>query len=207
MTKQPRVGRESMEGLEQFVPGAKSMPPSMHVDPAAVPDERLSRDQETRANGGFHRTWDDMKEGDFTMRSREDMLKAPEKRSGFEQRWISVEANGVALADNVSSRIGEGWLPRPLSSIPKNFPVPTISDGKFAGFIGVRGMVLMERPVSIHKQATEAVRAKTRRQMQAVEAQLAQTHDPSKSGLGAPRLAAKSAVERGKIPTVAEDED
>jgi len=202
--KTPRAAHDD-NGNQGFRPAVDIAPPQ-HVQ-EAEPDERLSRDQETRANGKMHKTWDDMAEGDFVMRSREDMLRAPDKRPGFEQRWISVEANGNVLADNVSSRLGEGWLPRPIASIPKDFPVPTISDGKFAGFIGVRGMVLMERPVSIHKQAADAVRDRNRRHMQAVASQLSKVHDPGQAAFGAPRMATKTDVAKGRIPTVADDED
>ena len=105
--KPTRVDRESMEGLEKFQGAVAASAQS--ADLGAVPGERFTREQETRANGGnMHLTWDDMQEGDFTMRSREDMLKAPEPRAGYAQRWISVEANGESLADNLASRRGEG---------------------------------------------------------------------------------------------------
>lgn len=73
-------------------------------------------------------------------------LEAPTARSGYRQRWIATQILGQDTPHHVMRRFREGWTPRPSDTVPADFPVPTIAQGKFAGFIGVEGMILCELP-------------------------------------------------------------
>jgi hypothetical protein len=85
-------------------------------------------------------------------------LDAPPAPQGFCQRWIRVESMGFQDAGNVSKRLREGWeflrAETLLSEIGKN-EYPKIHEGKYAGMIGVSGLVLARIPEEIVKSRTE----------------------------------------------------
>jgi hypothetical protein len=83
------------------------------------------------------------------------VLDAPPPREGMHQHWVSTQILGEDIPHHVTKRLREGWAPRPADTVPKEFPVPTITQGQWEGFIGVEGMLLCEMPV-------ERVAARTR---------------------------------------------
>ena len=62
------------------------------------------------------------------------------------QRWVSTQILGQDIPHHTMKRFREGWSPRPADTIPKDFPVPTIAQGQWAGHIGIEGMILCEMP-------------------------------------------------------------
>ena len=74
------------------------------------------------------------------------MLEAPPARDGMRQRWVSTQILGQDIPHHTMKRFREGWSPRPADTIPKDFPVPTIAQGQWAGHIGIEGMILCEMP-------------------------------------------------------------
>ena len=95
-------------------------------------------------------------------------LDMPPARSGMDQRWIRVSIGGRDDATNWARKQREGWRPRAASSVPEDFPVPKIDQGKFAGFIGIEGNVLCERPMAISKRRDAHFRAETDRRTAAI---------------------------------------
>jgi hypothetical protein len=167
---------------------------------AADASERTSRNQDSRANEtSLHETWDD----DW---KQPQLLDAPPPRPGFVQRWVATAIQGQDDAANVAKRFNQGWKPRAADSVPADFAVPTISHGRHAGFVGVEGMVLMERPLELHQRFAAKTRERTDNQMSAVNAALGEVHDPRQRSFGRPQMDNKSSVERGRIPVVS-DED
>jgi hypothetical protein len=85
-------------------------------------------------------------------------LDAPPAPQGFVQRWIRVESMGFQDAANVSKKLREGWeflrAETLLSEIGKN-EYPKIHEGKYAGMVGVSGLVLARIPEEIAKSRTE----------------------------------------------------
>ena len=100
---------------------------------------RTSRNSEnahtTREENSRDETW-----------SPPSMLEAPPAREGMRQRWVSTQILGQDIPHHTMKRFREGWSPRPADTIPKDFLVPTIAQGQWAGHIGVEGMILCEMP-------------------------------------------------------------
>jgi hypothetical protein len=77
----------------------------------------------------------------------------PPARAGMDQRWIRTELGGKFDPTNWARKQREGWKARPADSVPKDFPVPRIDQGKLAGCIGIEGMILCERPLAMSSVA------------------------------------------------------
>lgn len=120
----------------------------------AAPPVHQSRDYDT---------WDDV-----DIHAEEDKpwvrptsLEAPPARPGLTQRWIRVGTMGQDDPTNTARKFREGWKPRPASSIPPGWHVPSIQHGRWAGCIGVEGMLLCEMPDKMVKKRNDHYRAKT----------------------------------------------
>ncbi len=159
-------------------------------------DERLTRDQEQREDD-IHDDYDD----DWEV---PDILDAPPARPGFAQRWVRTTLEGKDDPRNVAKRMNERWRPRRADTVPKGYHAPTIQHGEYAGYIGVEGVVLMERPEKVQNAVRKRNRDMARAQMQGVENDLHKIHDPH-SGYGQPTLSNRSKVQRGR-PVVADDD-
>ena len=75
-----------------------------------------------------------------------NLLEAPEPRPGYKQRWIATMVLGQETPTNVAKRLREGWQPRDPKTVKNAQHFPTIEHGKFAGYIGIEGMLLCEMP-------------------------------------------------------------
>jgi hypothetical protein len=110
-----------------------------------------------------YETWDDVdihaEEGKPWVRPTS--LEAPTARKGFIQRWIRVGSMGRDDPTNTARKFREGWKPRPSSTVPAGFHMPTIAHGKWAGCIGVEGMLLCEMPEKMVAKRNAHYRAKT----------------------------------------------
>lgn len=72
------------------------------------------------------------------------LLDAPPPRPGMVQRWVRTSILGTETPQHVMRRNREGWQPRPLDTIPKDFAMPTIDHGRWDGCVGVEGSILCE---------------------------------------------------------------
>ena len=85
-------------------------------------------------------------------------LDAPAAPQGYVQRWIRTESMGFMDSANVSKKLREGWVflraDTLLSEIGEN-EYPRIHDGKYAGLIGVGGLVLARIPEEIARSRTD----------------------------------------------------
>jgi len=95
-----------------------------------------------------------------------------EPRPGMVQRYIRVAVRGEADPVNTARKVREGWQPRRVDTVPKNVPVPKIESGKYAGCIGVEGMILMEMPIARNDARNKYFAERNRQQMAAAEAKL-----------------------------------
>lgn len=121
-----------------------------------------------------YETWDDV-----DIHSEEDKpwvrpssLDAPPARPGFVQRWIRVGSMGQDDPTNTARKFREGWKPRPTNSIPPSYHAPTMQHGKWAGCIGVEGMLLCEMPEKMVNKRNAHYRAKTDTTTNAIQAEL-----------------------------------
>lgn len=107
-----------------------------------------------------------------------NLLEAPEPRAGYKQRWIATMVLGQDQPTNVARRMREGWQPRDPKTIKGEQHFPTIEHGKFAGFIGIEGMVLCEMPEEMVSQRNEYYANMTENLMRSVEQDIHKVEQP-----------------------------
>lgn len=168
--------------------GGRSPGPDDADDGGMDRNSRTSRDQGKRENAEDARSREDV-----LLSSRPMNLPVVPPRPGYVQRWVRTRLQGSEDADNVSRKESEGWRRRSIETIPKGVIAPKIKSGEHAGYIGVRGNILMERPEEIHQAYADRNRRATEAQMTAVEQQLHADHTPGR-GLGRPKMSVKTEV-------------
>lgn len=92
---------------------------------------------------------------------RPTSLEAPPARPGFSQRWIRVGTLGQDDPTNAARKFREGWKPRLAETVPSTYHSPSISHGKWAGCVGVEGMLLCEMPTKLRDKRNKHYQAKT----------------------------------------------
>ena len=95
-------------------------------------------------------------------------LDAPPAPDGFRHRWIRAESLGFSDTKNVSARLREGFELVRADEYPDS-QYPVITDGKYAGVIGVGGLLLARISEEIAKQRAAYIEGLTRGQDEAVE--------------------------------------
>ena len=95
-------------------------------------------------------------------------LDAPPAPDGFRHRWIRAESLGFQDSKNISGRLRSGYeLVRADEYEDSDYPV--VTDGKYAGVIGVGGLVLARVPEEIAKARTEYFRKQSEGQEEALD--------------------------------------
>ena len=105
-------------------------------------------------------------------------LDAPPAPTGFQHRWIRVESMGFQDTKNVSGRIRSGYELVRSDEYPDS-DYPQVEDGKYAGVIGVGGLVLARVPEEIAKQRAEYYRKQAQDNVEAVDNDLMKEQHPS----------------------------
>ena len=108
-------------------------------------------------------------------------LDAPPAPDGFVHRWIRVESMGFQDTANVSKKMREGCEFVRAEEITNKFgknQYPVIHDGKYAGLIGVAGLVLARIPEEIVKSRAEYFRKITQDKIHASDAELMKEQRP-----------------------------
>ena len=95
-------------------------------------------------------------------------LDAPPAPDGFRHRWIRAESLGFSDTKNVSARLREGFELVRADEYP-DAQYPVITDGKYAGVIGVGGLLLARISEEIAKQRAAYQDKLTEGQDEAVE--------------------------------------
>ena len=98
-------------------------------------------------------------------------LDAPPAPDGFRHRWIRAESLGFQDTKNVSARLREGFELVRADEYP-DAQYPVITDGKYAGVIGVGGLLLARISEEIAKQRAAYQDKLTEGQDEAVETNL-----------------------------------
>jgi len=106
------------------------------------------------------------------------LLEAPEPRPGYAQRWVATMVLGQETPTNVAKRLREGWAPRDVKTIKDGQHFPTIEHGKFAGHIGIEGMVLCEMPQEMLNQRNDYYAQMTENLMRSVENDMNKVESP-----------------------------
>jgi len=103
-------------------------------------------------------------------------LDAPPAPDGFRHRWIRAESLGFNDQKNIHGRLRSGYeLVRADEYKDSDFPV--ILDGKYAGIIGVGGLLLARIPEELAQSRIDYQRKLTEGQDESVETDLLRDQD------------------------------
>ena len=120
-------------------------------------DTKTSRASQTRSKTERPKVW-----------TPPSSLDAPPAPDGFRHRWIRAESLGFSDTKNVSARLREGFELVRADEYP-DAQYPVITDGKYAGVIGVGGLLLARISEEIAKQRAAYIDSLSRGQDEAVE--------------------------------------
>jgi hypothetical protein len=103
-------------------------------------------------------------------------LDAPQAPDGFRHRWIRAESMGFNDTKNIHGRLRAGYeLVRADEYDTDEYPV--VLDGKYAGVIGVGGLLLARIPEELAQQRVDYQRRQTEGQDEAIENDLLRDQD------------------------------
>ena len=120
-------------------------------------DKKTSRANQTRSKSERPKVW-----------VPPSSLDAPPAPKGFRHRWIRAESVGFDDTKNISGKLRSGWeLVRSDEYEGSDYPV--VKDGKYAGVIGVGGLLLARIPEELAKQRTDYYAGLAKGQDEAVE--------------------------------------
>ena len=98
-------------------------------------------------------------------------LDAPPAPDGFRHRWIRAESMGFQDAKKIYGRLREGYeLVRADEYSKSDYPV--VADGKYAGVIGVGGLLLARIPEELAQQRVDYQKKLSEGQDEAIETDL-----------------------------------
>jgi len=95
-------------------------------------------------------------------------LDAPPAPNGFRHRWIRTEVLGFDDTKNMTGKIRSGWELVRADEYPGSI-YPEVKDGKYAGVIGVGGLVLARIPEEIAKSREAYFRKQIEAREEAIE--------------------------------------
>ena len=130
-------------------------------------DKRTSRASQTREKESRKKVW-----------SPPSSLDAPPAPTGFKHRWIRAESLGFNDAKNVNGRLRQGYELVRSDEYP-NADYPVVEDGKYAGVIGVGGLLLTRVPEEIAQQRTDHYVKQGQENVEAVDNDLMKEQHPS----------------------------
>lgn len=134
--------------------------------------------------------------------SRPSELLAPKCRNGYTQRWIRVRIGNDDDAKNSMRKFREGWIPRPVDTVPKEYQPPTFSHARLGNVIGVEDLILCEMPLKKARQRNAFYEAKKNRMMEGID------NDLRNVSHGGPRIAAERGTHvtkrRARVPDPSE---
>ena len=103
-------------------------------------------------------------------------LDAPPAPDGFRHRWIRAESMGFNDTKNIHGRLRSGYeLVRADEYDAEQYPV--VMDGKYAGVIGVGGLLLARIPEELAQSRVDYQARQTEGQDEAVENDLLKDQD------------------------------
>ena len=105
-------------------------------------------------------------------------LDAPPAPTGFRHRWVRVESMGFQDTKNVAGRLRQGYELVRADEYPDS-DYPIVEDGKYAGVIGVGGLVLTRVPEEIAKQRQDYYAKQGSEQVEAYDNDLMKEQHPS----------------------------
>ena len=128
---------------------------------------KTSRASQTRVKAEAPKTW-----------TPPSSLDAPPAPDGFRHRWIRVEVLGFDDTKNVSGKLREGWELVRADQYPDQ-DYPSLTTGKYAGVIGVGGLVLARLPEEIAKSREAYFKKQTKERDDAINNDILKEQHPS----------------------------
>ena len=105
-------------------------------------------------------------------------LDAPPAPDGFRHRWIRTEVLGMDDTKNMSGKLRSGWELVRGDEYPGQ-TYATVKEGKYAGVIGVGGLVLARIPEELAKSREAYFNKQTQDREEAVNNDLMKEQHPS----------------------------
>ena len=118
--------------------------------------QTTSRASQTRSKSEKPKVW-----------SPPNSLDAPPAPKGFRHQWIRAETMGYQDTKNVAASLREGYELVRADEYPDQ-DYPQMSEGKYAGVIGVGGLLLARIPEEIELQIDEYYKQRTRDKEEAI---------------------------------------
>ena len=103
-------------------------------------NNKTSRASQTRAKQEKPKVW-----------TPPSALDAPPAPDGYRHRWIRAESMGQDDSKNISGKTRSGWEFVRADEYPSE-DYPSVQTGKYAGVIGVGGLVLARIPEELAQQ-------------------------------------------------------
>ena len=128
---------------------------------------KTSRASQTRAKEELKKVW-----------TPPNSLDAPPAPTGFRHQWIRAEILGQSDAKNVASSLREGWELVRGDEYPDS-QYPTMHEGRYAGVIGVGGLLLARIPEEIALQIDAYYKKQNEAKEEAVANDLLKEQHPS----------------------------
>jgi len=128
---------------------------------------KTSRASQSRDNSEKKKTW-----------TPPSSLDAPPAPTGFRHQWIRAESMGFQDTKNIAASLREGYeLVRADQYPDSNYPVET--EGRYAGVIGVGGLLLARIPEEIAQQIDAYYAKQTADKEEAINNDLMKEQHPS----------------------------
>ena len=105
-------------------------------------------------------------------------LDAPPAPDGFRHRWIRTEVLGFDDTKNMSGKLRSGWELVRADEYPDS-QYPEMTEGRYAGVIGVGGLLLARIPEEIALQIDAYYKKQNEAKEEAVENNLMKEQHPS----------------------------
>ena len=105
-------------------------------------------------------------------------LDAPPAPDGYRHRWIRAESMGYDDTTNMSGKLRSGWELVRADEYP-NDNYPSIDNGKYAGMIGVGGLVLARISEELAQSREEYFAKVTQDRNDAIENDVLKEQHPS----------------------------
>ena len=104
-------------------------------------------------------------------------LDAPPAPDGFRHRWIRAESMGFNDTKNIHGRLRSGYELVRADEYENGESYPIVMDGKYAGVIGVGGLLLARIPEELAQSRVAYQKRQTEGQDEAVENDLLKDQD------------------------------
>jgi hypothetical protein len=105
-------------------------------------------------------------------------LDAPPAPDGYRHRWIRAESMGFDDTKNITGKIRSGWELVRADEYPDE-DYPSVTTGKYAGVIGVGGLVLARITEELAKSREQYYKQKTEDRNEALENDVLKEQHPS----------------------------